>query len=530
MNDLDYLYAKLGNLCFTTGSRIDRYTNMTYGSREVLINLLSREPTVMQDYFTSYYGNVGTDTNVHYHAYRGGGTAEPYVSNGIIRIYQAFVNEGETIGGNIKFYVDEGYITSIKIGTAMSTTINYTLGDSDEFAGFDYDFSANTFYSLTGLNTESITFHCLGKTKNTRLYINYVEITYVAPMGGDNIEEIVSGDTYPPLGTELCIKVKAQSKPSTPIEGTYVDPLDGKTVNLYGSILYPTVVKIGINLEENLITPEVFDDNFFKKFEWFNMLPCDNEIYGIYLNETIGHMLKYGQRNTVNCIFRIFDNTGKPVSVSPSVYKVYPYRLNLSGGYYPTSLDSAYEGFNQYVLPTKKGTLFNIGTRTLMFTVGRNSVELRETTPLSDYEQLVYRLTGNEWTHQRGEAIHISQYENIVLEVRLDTYYTDTYDGITVKGVFTDPKNISHPFYFRASTLNTLYEFNLNDLLGNDFQIGEDNDVSYLTLEIVPTKDGIVQPSIDLSRYKKEIHYFSTPVMKWDVEDLKQLFTYTALY
>jgi hypothetical protein len=131
-----------------------------------------------QNSFTSTSGDIGGDSNAHYASYIGGGTATPIADDGYIRIYQAAVNSGSSIGGCITFSVDQGYIISAKIGSAMSTTVNYTLDDEVDFAATDYDLAADDIYSVSNLNNKEITFHCLGLDKTHRLYVNYIEIVY----------------------------------------------------------------------------------------------------------------------------------------------------------------------------------------------------------------------------------------------------------------------------------------------------------------------------------------------------------------
>lgn len=340
----------------------------------------------------------------------------------------------------------------------------------------------------------------------------------------------LTGNIRPNPGVELCIKIKTHSKPQVNVSGEY--PFHGETIVLDDDIVYPAAVKIGINLDTNFTPtsgPELYDESYINRFEWFNMSKCDIDTYGIFLNETIGKKLKYGARNTVNFMFRVFDNNGDETFISPQVFTIYPYKINLSGTYYPSSLDSAYEDLNQY-LRSSNGYILEKGCRLLKCEVLGTTVSITDETPLPGFEEMVYKLTGIEWTHQRSKDIHISQYENVVINVSVGQDRIDAFDGVIVKGNLTDPKGVSHEFYFRPTLEAGVYTFNINTILDSDFKIGEDNDVATLILTVIGTNNGEKVSMIEFSSSPIILHYFSTSEENYDEEDLAQLFNKLSLY
>ena len=59
----------------------------------------------------------------------------------------------------------------------MGTKVAYTL-DGSKNKSTTTDLPQNEKYTASGLNANSVTFYCMGKTASTRLYINYLSVTY----------------------------------------------------------------------------------------------------------------------------------------------------------------------------------------------------------------------------------------------------------------------------------------------------------------------------------------------------------------
>ena len=134
--------------------------------------------TVSMDTFSATSGSVGEDLNVAYSCAQGGGTTPPAINNGQIRLYQ---NNSGTAGGNITITAKSGYkIQSVTIGSDMSTSIKYEIdGSGEHLPSSAISLAAGGTYELSNQNATSVTFHCYGNDKKTRLYVNYLSVTYV---------------------------------------------------------------------------------------------------------------------------------------------------------------------------------------------------------------------------------------------------------------------------------------------------------------------------------------------------------------
>ncbi len=132
--------------------------------------------TVNMSTFSAISGNVGGDSNVTYACAKGGGTTNPAVNSGVIRLYQ---NSAGTGGGYVTISAVTGYkLQSVTIGSSMKTTVSYTL-DEETQKSTSESLAANGKYTVSDLSNDSITFYCMGTTSSTRLYLNYIEVTYV---------------------------------------------------------------------------------------------------------------------------------------------------------------------------------------------------------------------------------------------------------------------------------------------------------------------------------------------------------------
>ena len=135
------------------------------------------QTTVTQTSFTyTSADNLNGDKHVSYSCAKEGGTTKPTVNNGEIRLYQ---NKEGKPGGSITIKVtDANYeINSVSVGSSMGTSVAYTI-DSETTLSKSALLTANSEYSLTGLQATSVTFYCMGTTKETRLYVNKLSVTY----------------------------------------------------------------------------------------------------------------------------------------------------------------------------------------------------------------------------------------------------------------------------------------------------------------------------------------------------------------
>lgn len=125
--------------------------------------------TVSMNTFSAVSGYVGGDGNISYEATKGTAQTAPVVNGGEIRIYQG--------GGLLTVTANNGKtISNVTIGSSMGTTVQVKV-DSGSF-GSDNSISAGGTYSTGTISASSVVFKCTGTTKNTRLYLNYLSVTY----------------------------------------------------------------------------------------------------------------------------------------------------------------------------------------------------------------------------------------------------------------------------------------------------------------------------------------------------------------
>ena len=138
----------------------------------------AEKTATMTSFTDTASNNIGGDTNVSYSCAKGGGTAAPTISEGVIRLYQ--IGTGESEGGLITIKsVDGCVLTSVTIGSSMATSIAYTI-NSETTKSTTTTLAGNgkSTVNLSDKSATSITFYCMGKDKKTRLYVNYLSTTY----------------------------------------------------------------------------------------------------------------------------------------------------------------------------------------------------------------------------------------------------------------------------------------------------------------------------------------------------------------
>ena len=95
----------------------------------VCVGTWAEPVTVTSTTFSRIYGSVGSDENVTFTSYQGGGTTAPGVYSNAIRLYQ---NSSGATGGYVVINVPEGYvITSATIQSTNNTTTGYMLTDTN---------------------------------------------------------------------------------------------------------------------------------------------------------------------------------------------------------------------------------------------------------------------------------------------------------------------------------------------------------------------------------------------------------------
>lgn len=129
--------------------------------------------TISMDSFSVVSGNI--DENISYTTAKEEGTTAPAVKDGQIRLYQS--NTGGK-GGSITITAKEGYtINSVTIGSGMETTVVYVVDAGTE--SDEEDIKENGTLEVSGISATSVKFYCMGADKNHRLYVNYLNISYV---------------------------------------------------------------------------------------------------------------------------------------------------------------------------------------------------------------------------------------------------------------------------------------------------------------------------------------------------------------
>lgn len=125
--------------------------------------------TVEQKSFTTISGNVNNDVNISYIAEQGNAANEPIANSGVIRVYQN--------GGLFTISANNGVtISQVILGSAMKTSVVYSIdGGTDSSAK---SIAAQGKLTISNLSATKIKFTCKGTNKNSRLYVNYISVTY----------------------------------------------------------------------------------------------------------------------------------------------------------------------------------------------------------------------------------------------------------------------------------------------------------------------------------------------------------------
>lgn len=168
----DYKSNNVAPTYVTAGTPVTN--NATYYAVYAVQHGSSDLSTGAQTTFTAISGQVNGDSHISYRATQGD-AANPPIANsngdGVIRVYQN--------GGKFTLMAESGYsITGFTIGSGMGTSISLSNENYDK----EYSISANGTFVKSGLSVSDITIKCEGSTSKTRLYVNYLEVTY---SGGD---------------------------------------------------------------------------------------------------------------------------------------------------------------------------------------------------------------------------------------------------------------------------------------------------------------------------------------------------------
>lgn len=145
------------------------------------------QTTVTQTTFDAIEGNVGGDKNVSYKAEQGKAATPPAINNGIIRVYQN--------GGLFTVSVADGCtLSNVTLGSAMATKVTYVT-NKNTTASAEKSITANGTLSVDFTGGEkSITYTCTGTSKNARLYVNSLSVTYTNASTGKTATTLAFAD------------------------------------------------------------------------------------------------------------------------------------------------------------------------------------------------------------------------------------------------------------------------------------------------------------------------------------------------
>ena len=106
------------------------------------------------------------DNYISYKASKGKSQTVPAIYNNQIRVYQN--------GGIFTVYSNNSKINSIVLGSAMQTKVSYKINGNT----YEKSISAGGRLELSNLDLTEVEFTCIGKNKTSRLYVNYLSVSY----------------------------------------------------------------------------------------------------------------------------------------------------------------------------------------------------------------------------------------------------------------------------------------------------------------------------------------------------------------
>lgn len=158
------------------------------------------EVTVSMDSFEGVSGYVENDENISFAATKGGAGTAPAVYSGVLRIYQN--------GGLLTITANNGVkLKEITIGSTLSTTVQTSV-DGGNYSS-NHSISANDTYTEKNLDSDEVVFKCTGTTSGTRLYLNYLSVTYSG--GSSDTVQTITGDTEGFVGTGVELETNAET-------------------------------------------------------------------------------------------------------------------------------------------------------------------------------------------------------------------------------------------------------------------------------------------------------------------------------
>ncbi len=116
---------------------------------------------------------ITLDANIGFGSFKNGGTANPALNSGQLRLYQ-----NATKGGSIKIYASNGVtITKVVVNASVTTgPAGYTVD-----GGAATNLIASTTYTMSGISaTSEVEFYQRDASSANRIYVNSFEVTYTS--------------------------------------------------------------------------------------------------------------------------------------------------------------------------------------------------------------------------------------------------------------------------------------------------------------------------------------------------------------
>lgn len=182
-----------------------------------------------QTTFSSVNGSL--DTYISYNSYQGYAMNAPVINSNHIRLYQA--PSGKKTGGFITFTAKEGAtITKVVVGSSNATSAVYNVDDGK--LSTEQQITANGSITIPDLSASTVSVYNAGTTKQQRLDINKIEITYTVGGGKDD-----AGLSFP------------QTAYTVNVGDNFTAPVATSSTGSTGAITYissaPTVASVDIN-------------------------------------------------------------------------------------------------------------------------------------------------------------------------------------------------------------------------------------------------------------------------------------------
>ena len=123
--------------------------------------------TISQSTFSAIEATM--DEYISYKAEQGSAANAPAIYYGEIRIYQN--------GGILNVSAKEGAkMTSVTIGSSMKTKITYQVDGGNTSS--QQSMAADSQFTVSGIQANHVKFTCKGTDKKSRIYLNYLEVSY----------------------------------------------------------------------------------------------------------------------------------------------------------------------------------------------------------------------------------------------------------------------------------------------------------------------------------------------------------------